>query len=81
MNYHGDHKATCYCCKHVYMEYEHDYSDVTPGAGFEFGCYRGHFVYGQSHLDKCYNLAATLHQVMTLAQECQDFEAREDDGL
>ena len=78
MNFHGDHKATCYCCKHVYMQYEGDYSDVTPGAGFEFGCCCGHFAYGQSDLSERHNFDITLHKVMTLAQECSDFEVRED---
>ena len=78
MNRHGDHDATCYCCKNVYMEYEGDWSELTPGEGFEFGCHKKHFHYGDENLDMSRDFSHIIHKVMTLAQECRDFTGREE---
>ena len=37
-NKHGDHEATCLCCKEFYIGYDHDLSDITPGNGLEIHC-------------------------------------------
>lgn len=65
MKMHGDHIATCICCKHIYFFEGSMYSDVSPGDGTEFACLRDRFIT---------NIVAGLHDTMKTAQTCPDFE-------
>lgn len=64
INMHGDHVASCLCCKFLNMGYEGDYSDVTPGEGEYCHCLKNHFWDLQDH-----------HQLVILDPTCPDFEA------
>jgi hypothetical protein len=67
---HNDHMATCLCCTHLMVEYEGDYSELTPGQGFFMTCCKGHFyVSGQ------YDNKREYHENLLKAQGCPDFEA------
>lgn len=70
---HGDHVATCLCCRHLDNSYEGDLSDVTPGDGFRWECLKNHFssVGGRNYIDD-----EELHDAFTRGAECPDFEGR-----
>jgi len=58
----------CILCKHWFISYEGDYSELTPGAGFESGCYRHRwYVTGYDISEKKYR------EHMKTAEECNDF--------
>lgn len=68
---HDNHYATCLCCKHLSMEEDGPYSELTPGAGFSIRCGKGHFALYASSMDE-----NDLHQLQNLAQRCNDFSPR-----
>lgn len=61
---HGDHVATCVCCAELELGYEGAYSDVTPGAGMQCWCHKGHFDDSQLQM---------THALITRARTCMDF--------
>jgi hypothetical protein len=71
MNMHGDHVATCLCCKWLDMGYEGDWSEVTPGRGWYCDCRKRHF-YG---LDE-----SELHMLHEYAPNCPDFLPKEQEA-
>lgn len=73
MNMHHNHVATCLCCKHLYTDYERDYSDQTPGAGLQLYCTKNHF-------DTRRNGSIDIddqHDEYQRAATCPDFEAKD----
>ena len=58
----------CIFCKHWFISYENDWSDITPGAGFESGCNERHWwATGQELTEKTYR------KKMKIAEQCNDF--------
>lgn len=72
MRMHGDHPATCLCCKHLVLgDADHGYSDVTPGNGATIVCLKGYFNHDE------FDMTAAMEAVMSRAAECEDYEGRE----
>lgn len=72
VNMHGNHVASCLCCKNLDMDYETDYNiNDSPGAGYSCNCLKGHFT----------SLAPkNNHQLIILAPDCVDFIPRIEKG-
>lgn len=70
VNMHGNHEATCLCCKHLNMGYEGDYSDMTPGEGWYAGCGKSHFYLSGSDVD------TDVHEVWIKGRTCIDFDGK-----
>lgn len=71
INMHGDHEASCLCCKFAYYdEGSPGYSEMTPGSPAELYCIKG--VWSFSSLNK-FSLD-TMHDA---AKTCKHFSARE----
>jgi hypothetical protein len=71
MNMHGDHVASCLCCRWLNFDYESDWSEVTPGMGDYCECKKKHFVR--------MSMSEDLHLLHVYAPECPDFQARDTD--
>ena len=73
-NKHGTHRATCYCCKHLYLD---DgclgYSDMTPGYDASIICMKNRF-----DVDAI-EIGNAIHTIMTKARDCPDFGGRKHD--
>lgn len=63
-------KQTCWSCQHFRVEYEGDWSDVTPGEGFTLMCYKNHYDYHNRITQE--EFAAAMERGFT----CPDFERR-----
>lgn len=73
MNKHGDHDASCLCCKHCKFEPEPPgYSSYTPGESAHFYCYKNHFPNTHPEYDD-----ADITVRFRLAETCEDFAQRE----
>ena len=71
-NKHGDHEATCLCCKHVDISgIDTSYSEWTPGIGTEYRCAKGHYelITEYSFDDE------KRHNLLLTGKFCPDFEA------
>ena len=75
---HGNHEATCLCCRHfrLYLG-TGDFSDVTPGDDAEFFCSKGHFHFQTD--DENIGLFDE-HDVTRKAQSCDDYVGRRTTG-
>jgi len=62
----------CIYCKHFNVEYEGDYSDVTPGAGFTMSCRDGK--YSINNEDNVKSFRETLETGL----KCDKYEKAED---
>jgi hypothetical protein len=71
INMHGNHEATCLCCKHFDIGYEGDYSDMTPGAGWYARCGKGHFYLNNSDAED-----GDMHEEWGRGRTCPDFEGK-----
>jgi hypothetical protein len=65
VNMHDDHEATCFCCWNCSLSYEGDHSCYTPGAGFVFECWKGHYYYR--------NREVNIHEIALRGRTCEDF--------
>lgn len=63
---------SCVGCAHLVIEFEGDWSEVTPGAGFEISCNLGLFHFGQNESQQAFEKA------ITTSKTCGKFELRED---
>jgi len=64
-NRHGDHDASCLCCRRLEVDMGWAGTDVTPGDPADFSCMKGHW------RAEGYGLPLKIH---TMALECPDFE-------
>ena len=71
VNIHDDHEATCLCCKHLLADYEPDWSDITPGVGYQCICVEGHW---KDDLQPF-----RWHKMVEFGRECKDFVPRPTD--
>lgn len=62
----------CFRCKHIDVDYDGPWSDVTPGSGFSMKCRKDHFSLGQEMELKEYR------EAMEKGLDCEDFEKAED---
>lgn len=76
-NIHGNHVASCYCCKNLSSGYEGDWSDVTPGRGAYCDCIKGHFYSSGAEVGE----KETQHNIFMFAQNCPDFEPEDERNL
>jgi hypothetical protein len=61
--------TNCLSCAHCRVEYEEDYSDVTPGAGLILACSKNKwYVSGHSDLKK------DLKNATDMAETCSDYK-------
>ena len=58
----------CITCKHWFIEFEEDWSDITPGNGFSSECFKGHWYIGNDVTTRDYKKA------MMSAETCHDYE-------
>jgi len=59
---------TCITCKNWWIEFEQDWSDVTPGNGFSSECLRDHWYMGPDIRRDAYQ------KVLLTAETCDDYE-------
>lgn len=74
LNKHEDHIAICFCCTYCSVTYADDWSDITPGAGFEVNCHKGHF-----HLSDRFS-QPNYHDAITKGMTCEDYSSRSKKG-
>lgn len=71
MNMHHGHVASCLCCRHLSIEYEGDWSEVTPGMGWHANCLRHQFFVVDLHDQD------EMHEFWSRGQTCEKFEVKE----
>lgn len=69
VNMHGEHAASCLCCKYLDMGYESDWSEVTPGRGWYCYCSQGVFDWLDPETDD-------FHKFHVLGVTCPKFKPR-----
>ena len=58
----------CYDCEHCSVDYERDYSELTPGAGLTMSCDRNHwYIQGKDAT------RTALRSALVQARTCPDF--------
>lgn len=70
MNRHGDHVASCLCCKQLAWDSGFPGSEITPADGGFYKCKVMRFEYAFP------GNGESLHRELKRAQECTDFEER-----
>ena len=60
---------TCIMCRYWWIEFEEDWSDITPGEGFSSGCNKAHWRTGKGELS-----ASSYRSFLLEAVECKDYE-------
>lgn len=63
----------CIACNNAYLGYEGDYSEMTPGAGAEAGCFKNHFHF----YNEDFNERNILKFLWESGEDCPDFQPRE----
>ena len=58
----------CILCTYWFISFEEDYSELTPGAGFESGCLKHHW-----HTDPYDISKRNYRKYMKTAEKCNDF--------
>ena len=58
----------CIFCKYWDISFEEDYSEYTPGSGFESECLKGHWRIGNEVSTKIYR------KCISKAEYCEDYE-------
>lgn len=64
---------TCIMCRYWWIEFEADWSDITPGDGFSSGCNKDHWRTSDSGLS-----AESYRRFLLKAEECSDYEGERD---
>lgn len=59
----------CYFCKHFSISFEDDYSDLTPGEGFEMKCFEDIW-----RFDPKYEGEAKFAECLNTAADCPEYE-------
>ncbi len=65
-------ERTCLECCFCVLDYEPDWSDVTPGNGLEFNCQKGHFGNDTAFIDGLSK--SMVKRNIEKADTCPDFQ-------